>query len=366
MASYSAPPAWASWVPRGRGAANRRRTTLEGQLLQAIQSGDRLGVSECLANGANPNMHVGSEEDFTRISLLMYAAKRGDVELVVTLLAAGADVNAASWEGWSTGEARWSALAFAASGGNADVVRALINAGADVHWNEDKARGPLLLASISDHWEAARELVAAGADVNAADRYGWSPLLFAARGDENAVRLLLQAGANVNQMARDGWTPIACASARLQPGILRQLLAAGAPANPVSGRGPLHAAAETGLPLEVAHVLLEAGADVNAREGRRKLTPLHCAAALACVDAVRILLANGADVNATDSNGSTALESIRPSFQPDAVVRTLLSAGATCTKSWLAKCKDSDKHELFALSAWSKRAALLALRAHMN
>ena len=86
---------------------------------------------------------------------------------------------------------------------------------------------------------------------------------------------------------------------------------------PVSRRSPLHDAASEGL-AHVCRVLLDAKADVNAKDGRRdscirlfenvllilrlisRSVPLHWSACNGHVDACKVLLDAKADVNATD------------------------------------------------------------------
>jgi len=70
------------------------------------------------------------------------------------------------------------------------------------------------------------------------------------------------------------------------------------------GRTPLHYAANNHH-KEVVELLIEKGADVNARE-RYLCTPLHYA--LPSIEIVRLLVANGADVNAKDKEGQTPLD----------------------------------------------------------
>ena len=72
----------------------------------------------------------------------------------------------------------------------------------------------------------------------------------------------------------------------------------------------LHDAAGQGN-LNAVRALLEAGADLNARD-RFGRTPLHEAAAAGFVAAVELLLANGADPNAKDHSGLTPIhEAVR-------------------------------------------------------
>jgi hypothetical protein len=81
---------------------------------------------------------------------------------------------------------------------------------------------------------------------------------------------------------------------------------------PDSGGSPLHTAAVFGQ-LEAVRALVQAGADVNARNNDGS-TPLIVAAFLCRTDIVQHLLAHGADKNAKDKAGHTALESVSAPF----------------------------------------------------
>ena len=91
-----------------------------------------------------------------------------------------------------------------------------------------------------------------------------------------------------------------------------------------SGGGPLHRAMDN-YDTEALRMLLEAGADVNARDEWGH-TPLHTAADRGNVAATRILLEAGADVNARDKWGRTPL--YRAAGGDIAATRMLLEAGA--------------------------------------
>lgn len=100
-----------------------------------------------------------------------------------------------------------------------------------------------------------------------------------------------------------------------------------------AGDTPLHAAA-AGYRVEIARLLLAAGADVNAAGKHRGGVPLHYAAdggperdAQRQVAMIRLLLEAGADLHAQDKNGATPLHRAVRTRCAEAV-RCLLDAGA--------------------------------------
>jgi len=78
------------------------------------------------------------------------------------------------------------------------------------------------------------------------------------------------------------------------------------------GCGPrmsIHEAARNG-DIEVVKQHLDAGADVNAKDDKFGLTPLHFAAGRGNTrkEVVELLIAKGVDVNAKDEDGETPLD----------------------------------------------------------
>jgi uncharacterized protein len=103
----------------------------------------------------------------------------------------------------------------------------------------------------------------------------------AAVGDDRRVRELVERDpAAVNAWAPDGFTPLQLASFFGHPAIVRFLLERGADVDAVSRNEmrvqPLHAACAGPSALEIARVLLDAGADPNARQ-QDDFTPLMAA-----------------------------------------------------------------------------------------
>jgi ankyrin repeat protein len=123
----------------------------------AAMAGDRAAVRARLTSGEDVNAAQGDG-----MTALHWAARRGDVELVKMLLAAGANVRA------TTRLANYSPLLMASEVGSAGAIEALIAAGADPKGTTASGVTPLMFASAAGQADAVKALVAHGADVTAA------------------------------------------------------------------------------------------------------------------------------------------------------------------------------------------------------
>jgi hypothetical protein len=111
-----------------------------------------------------------------------------------------------------------------------------------------------------------------------------------------------------------GVTPIMYACRHgLSPGVVRELIAAGASLSEVdaAGRTPLQLAARSGS-ADIISILLEAGAEANARDMAGQ-TALHQAANSGVLQAVRALVAAGASLEARDLSNSRPFDLLQDS-----------------------------------------------------
>ena len=322
----------------------------------ACTNGNASIVETLLKAGANANTAMPEGE-----TALMTAARTGKADVVRALVAAGASVNAK--ESWRN----QTALMWAASENHAAVAKALIDAGADVKARSNGGFTALLFGVRAGSLDAVKALVNAGGDVNdtiqLAERApmargappggagrGAAPAArggqaastggeAAASADRRQIEQLVQVF-NTGLRGRSGpggTNALVLALTNAHFELAAWLLEHGADAG-ASGQGwtPLHQIAWTrrppiqhGLPpavetgnmssLELAEMLLQYGADPNARmtrepaDGARSVlnrigsTPFLQAAKLADVPYMRLLVEYGADPSIATEEGATPL-----------------------------------------------------------
>lgn len=97
-------------------------------------------------------------------------------------------------------------LILAASSGDLDLVVDLLARGADVDGRDDDQRTALMYACRAGDSASSLALINAGADVNAADSSGATPLMYAAEsGARSLVELLLASGARIGDREQHGY-----------------------------------------------------------------------------------------------------------------------------------------------------------------
>lgn len=300
------------------------------EFYSAIRNGRMAELKNAIAKGAV------DVKDRRGATPLMHAAALGTVEVVKALLTAGADVKAKN---------SFDATALIWGAGDAEKTRLLLDAGAEVNAKTKQGRTALMVAAATaGAAPSVRLLLAKGANVKAVDGQGGTALTAAAAsGDIESLRLVLEAGADAAESGP--FTSLMAAAPNLD--AVNLLLSKGAKVNVASSSssavkfGPLALNKLTALMLavpfaspELARTLLDAGADVNARD-IRGMTPLMLAAASETQnpEVVRLLLAKGAEVNAKSTVGETALD-WAAKFGNPSTLKLLEEGGAVKGARW--------------------------------
>jgi ankyrin repeat protein len=279
-------------------------------------------VAALLKGGADANLTNNEGE-----APLMEVARTGDVKAATLLLDAGADVDAI--ELWG----EQSALMWAAAQKQPQMIKLLISRGADVdargavrNWErkvireprpKDMNQGgftPLLYAAREGCIECAKELVAGGANLNLQDPHGVTPLVMSLLNlHYEFAAYLVEAGADVNKWDLYGRSPL--------------YMAVDTSTLPVAGNGSMVVlpSADKLKAIDVARLLLDQGANVNAQLKRRPpyrnvpqdrggdsilsqgATPLLRAARAGDTPMVQLLLERGALVDLPSNQGVTPL-----------------------------------------------------------
>eukprot|EP00752_Nemacystus_decipiens_P007867 g7028.t1 len=267
------------------------------------------GVSRMLvAAGADPNVRGGTRTP------LQGAAAGGHHGIVALLLSKGALPNV------KTNFTRESALHVAAKFGHGQCVSELLLSGVDKNWCDRDRRTPLHLAAQDNHVGVVEQLLAVGAQVDARERLDCcsSLDLAAGKGHVRVVRALLQHGSSVSSSGHDGYTALHRAADVDGPicnngDVIRVLLEAGADIEARmsdDGYAALHLAACRRIAsIGTIHALLAGGAQVSARDVHGD-SPLHYACSNSCVDAVELLLRWGADEKLVNDSGHKPVDDV--------------------------------------------------------
>jgi len=197
--------------------------------------------------------------------------------------------------------AQYQGLHAAAWRGDVPKIEKLAAASANLNARDPQGRTPLHVATFARQRGAIRALVKAGADVNLLenDRYDGVTIASVAD-DEESLRVLLSLGASAKQVtSRYDGTALIAAAHLGHDGVVRQLIAAGAPLDHVNN---LHWTA-----LIESIVLGDGG-------------PRH-------TETLRALVSAGANLQLTDRNGNTPLR-LAKGRGYKAMVEILEKAGA--------------------------------------
>ena len=197
--------------------------------------------------------------------------------------------------------AAYRGLHAAAARGDTAKIEQLMAGKADVHARDAYGRTPLHVATFARQRAAVRALVQAGADKGAmeSDRYD-AVTIAAVADDEETLRTLLSLGASAKlTTSRYDGTALIAAAHLGHDGVVRQLIAAGAPLDHVNN---LHWTATIEAVVlgnggarhqATLKALVEAGANLQLTDRHGK-TPLELARNYSYAEMVRLLEKTGA------------------------------------------------------------------------
>ena len=192
--------------------------------------------------------------------------------------------------------AAYRGLHAAAARGDVVKIEQLVAAKADINSRDAYGRTPLHVATFAKQRAAMRALIQAGADKSALENDRYDAVTIAAvADDEETLRTLLSLGASAKLVtSRFEGTALIAAAHLGHDGVVRQLIAAGAPLDHVNNLhwtaaiesivlgngGPRHQA--------ILKALVEAGANLQLADRHGK-TPLDLALSYGYTEMVRLL-----------------------------------------------------------------------------
>ena len=279
--------------------------TGDGVLVTASREGRPDVVVLLLEHRADANASASNGDCDTP---LMAASRMGHLGVARLLLDRGADPNVARTLDDADELGGSTALSFASCDGHVGVVRLLLERGADPNGRSSyDGSTSLICASAYGHLAVAKLLLRNGADPNVMTTDCGSAALWwavTAPGCVDVVQLLLINGANASAAKRDGDTALIAACHLGQAETVRLLLQHGADPNAkraVEGGTALMRASANGH-VQAVRLLLEHRADPNAAmhgdHYAQGTTALWDAALAGHVDVVQLLLEHRADPNA--------------------------------------------------------------------
>ena len=319
-------------------------------------------IKMLLEAGSNPN--IASTTGCTSLHLAVFSACSKTI--IRAIIDRGADVNAAN-------EDKVTALMIAAHKDNIDAINMLLKAGADPniadangctclsyafdrHCSEEAHKKvsshgayanadsedkiiELMVASKKRRLDAINVLLNGGADLNNTNVKGKTCLMYAIDRDcsEEALQTMVDHGADVNVVDKDSMTALMIACWKGNTDAINMLLKAGSNPSIVNANRDscLNIAADRSLSKDLLQALIDHGAEVNTTNNQN-LTALMIACWKGNFDAINLLLNAGADPNiALAKNDACFTESI----DHDAGVNEANKSGVTAL--WIA-CHQGD------------------------
>ena len=196
--------------------------------------------------------------------------------------------------------------------GDVSRVTALLDSDPSLLQSHEGAVTPILLAIYHGKSDVARLLVDRGAPVSFPEA--------CALGDLALVqRMLDEDPSMLDQRSADGFPSVGLAIFFKHPDVARLLIERGAnvnaPAENAARVAPVHAAAAA-CDHATMRLLLERGADPNAHQ-QLDFTPMHGAASRGDVEMAKLLMEFGAERNPKGSDGQTPGDAARSHGHPE-------------------------------------------------
>ena len=235
-----------------------------------------------------------AEKIITDEMLLLNAIKKNDVDKCREILKSNS-VNLNKELTTSDTIIYTTPLTYAARFGNIQIIKMLLKAGADPNYgivNESRARPLYAAVQQRRDNDVVKVLIEAGADVNY-NQHFFSPttVLHLAVRDYRTelIKILLDAGTNPNKLSdsahSSGKSPLQVILSGPQKSAPRENL--------------------PGAPMEIAKLLIEAGADVNMLS-KSGMTPIHIAEKKQKF--LKLLIENGADPSIPNKRGRAPID----------------------------------------------------------
>ncbi|XP_046337772.2 ankyrin repeat domain-containing protein 17-like [Haliotis rufescens] len=235
---------------------------------------------------------------------VMFAAGKGNIELVELLVRKGANVSLVD---------RFdnNILHSACLGGHVEVVKYVLSQDiVNINSRVWCGRTPVMLAAENGHRVVVELLVNVGADVTLVDKKGDNLLHFASwGGNVEVVKFVLSLGMlSINSRGWQEITPVMLAVDKGHNDVVELLVSKGADVSFLDkGHGTLLHFACRGGNVEVVKFVLSLGMlSINSR-GWKKMTPVMTAADKGHKEVVELLVSKGADVSLLDKGHDTLL-----------------------------------------------------------
>ncbi len=136
------------------------------------------------------------------------------------------------------------------------IIQVLLYKGAQIDAQDPDGDTALHFAALIGNIKPMKVLIDAGADVNTSNHHGWTPLMnSASMGNYECVRILLEKGADVDARSEEGNTSLILLAKSTKPSNIERL----------KGWKRLLLPWD---PLTTLQILLEKGADVNAKNDK--------------------------------------------------------------------------------------------------